>query len=298
MDVIGGYIAHNKEIRLSHFDEMLVPLLRTLLRVLVVIVVILFVLHYWFDTPPTTVLGALGIGGVALAFAAKDTLGNFFGSLTVLFDRPFAVGDWIVMGDVDGTVEHVGFRSTRVRTFYNSIITVPNAKMVDSVVDNYGARRYRRTKTMISIQYSTSPERIDAFCEGIRELIRLHPYTRKDYYHVYFNEFAASSLDLLLYVFFEVPDWSTELRERHRLFVDIVRLAHDIGIEFAFPTQTVWLHRAAKAGEAPPAVQFETDPEEVGIERAAEIFKEAYGSPPAYRGPVKVEPTPQSKRDR
>jgi len=259
--------------------------------------VILFVLHYWFDTPPTTALGAFGIGGVALAFAAKATLGNFFGSLTVLFDRPFAVGDWIVMGDVDGTVEHVGFRSTRVRTFYNSIITVPNAKMVDSVVDNYGARRFRRAKVMISIQYSTPPDQVDAFCEGIRELIRLHPYTRKDYYHVYFNQFAASSLDILLYVFFEVPDWSTELRERHRLFVDIMRLAQDMGVEFAFPTQTVWLHRGEKAGEAPVPGPDE-GAEELGIERAAEVFKEAYGSPPTYRGPVKVEPTPQSKRDR
>jgi len=250
VDVIGGYIARTKEIRLSRFDEMLVPLLRTLLRLAVVLVVILFVLNYGFNQPPSVVVGALGIGGVALAFAAKETLGNFFGSLTVLFDRPFGVGDWINVNNVDGTVEHVGFRSTRIRTFYNSLITIPNAKMVDSLVDNYGARRYRRAKTTLSILYSTPPERIDAFCEGIRELVRLHPYTRKDYYHVYFHDFGASSLDIMLYVFFEVSDYGIELRERHNLFLDILRLAERLGVEFAFPTQTVWLNQAPAAADA------------------------------------------------
>jgi MscS family membrane protein len=82
---------------------------------------------------------------------------------------------------------------------------------------------------------------MDAFCAGIRELIERHPYTRKDYFHVYFNEFGAASLEILLYVFFVTPDWATELRERHRLAVDILRLAHEMGVEFAFPTQTVYL---------------------------------------------------------
>ena len=298
VDVIGGYIARNKEIRLSHFDEMLVPLLRTVLRMVVVLVVLLFALNYWFETPPKTALGALGIGGVALAFAAKDTLGNFFGSLTVLFDRPFKVGDWINMGGVDGTVEEVGFRSTRVRTFYNSMITIPNSKMVDNIVDNYGARRYRRSKTMISITYATPPEKIDAFCEGIRELIRLHPYTRKDYYHVYFNQFAASSLDILLYVFFEVPDWATELRERHCLFLDIVRLANRLGIDFAFPTQTVWLHHAgAEAEPGAPTDPAGADSEQLGYREAAALFARTYGQPPAIRTPVSIEGQPRSRQE-
>ena len=91
--------------------------------------------------------------------------------------------------DVEGTVEKVGFRTTRIRTFYNSLITLPNLILLTAKVDNMGARRYRRVKAMLSLTYDTPPEKIDAFCEGIRELIRRHPYTRKDYYHVYFNEF-------------------------------------------------------------------------------------------------------------
>jgi len=300
VDIVGGYIVANKEIRLTQFDEVLVPMLRTILRIVVVVIVILFVADYWFEQPPSAVIGALGIGGVALAFAAKDTISNFFGSITVLLDRPFGIGDWIVVGDVEGTVEKLGFRSTRVRTFYNSLITVPNSRMVDTNVDNYGHRRYRRAKIMLSLTYDTPPEKIDAFCEGIRELIRLHPYTRKDYYHVYFNQFGAASLDVLLYAFFEVPDWSTELRERHKLFNDILRLAKRIGVEFAYPTQTLLLERvkeqAKRVSEAESKLTID-DPDAHGVEKAAHIFTEVYGTDPERPSPVYIDRSPKSRRD-
>lgn len=112
---------------------------------------------------------------------------------------------------------------------------------------------------MISIQYDTPPDRIEAFCEGIRELIRKHPYTRKDYYLVYFNEFADSALNILLYAFHQTPDWPTELREQHRLFVDIVRLAQRLGVEFAFPTQTLHVASAPVPGKATPVGETGVD---------------------------------------
>jgi MscS family membrane protein len=208
----------------------------------------------------TSLVAGLGIGGLAFALAAKDTVENLFGSFTVLMDRPFQIGDWVVIGELEGTVEELGLRSTRIRTFYNSVITVPNSRLVHTAVDNLGARRYRRVKCMISVQYDTPPERLDAFCEGIRELIRRHPYTRKDYYLVYFNEFADSSLNILLYAFHETPDWPTELRERHRLFTDVVRLAQRLGIEFAFPTRTLHLS-SAPAGLGRPAPERPAEPE-------------------------------------
>ncbi len=294
VDVIGGYITANKDIRLTEIDEVLVPLLSKILRIFIVVLVILFVLN-WAGYTTTTVLGALGVGGVAIAFASQDTLGNFFGSITVLFDRPFNIGDWIVVGKVEGTVERVGFRSTRVRTFYNSVVTIPNSSMVNSSVDNYGARKYRRIRTMLSVAYGTPPDAIDAFCEGVRELIRLHPYMRKDYYHVYFNQFAASSLDILLYAFLEVPDWGTELRERHRLFNDIHRLANRLGVEFAFPTQTLHLMRGEKVvANLPPGV---TDGEQVGIEAAAQIFEGVYDGD-AFLDPVEIDQKPRSRKDK
>ena len=158
-----------------------------------------------------------------------------------------------VIGDVEGTVEELGFRSTRIRTFYNSLVTMPNAELVRATVDNYGRRKYRRYKADLGIAYDTPPEKIDAFCEGIRELIRQHPYTRTDYYQVSFTGYAESSLTIMLYVFFEAPDWSVEMRERHRLLNDILRLAHKLGVEFAYPTQTLYLKRGADGLGGQPA---------------------------------------------
>jgi MscS family membrane protein len=242
----------------SKVDDVLVPMIRRALKIVVIAFGVLFIAQN-LDIDITSLLAGLGIGGIAFALAAKDTVENLFGSFTVLIDRPFRIGDWIVIGDLEGTVEELGFRSTRIRTFYNSVITVPNATLVRTAVDNLGARRYRRLKSMISVQYDTPAERIEAFCEGMRELIRKHPYTRKDYYMVYFNEFADSSLNILLYTFFRTPDWTTELRERHRLLVDIVKLAHRLGVEFAFPTRTLHLASVpvgvAGASAAPAAAE-------------------------------------------
>ena len=225
---------HNK------FDDLLVPLISKSLKVFIVVIGIIFSADN-LNVDVTSLLAGLGLGGLAFALAAKDLLGNFFGSLTVLLDRPFQIGDWVVIGDVEGSVEEVGFRSTRIRTFYNSLITLPNALLTTSKVDNMGARRYRRMKTMLGLTYDTPPEKIDAFCAGIRELIQLHPYMRKDYYQVYFNQYSAASLDILVYVFWQTPDWNTELRERHRFLLDVLRLAKQLDVEFAYPTQTLYL---------------------------------------------------------
>ncbi len=229
----------------TKYDDLLIPLLRSSAKIFIAAFGVVFLADN-LDINITGLLAGLGIGGIAFALAAQDTVKNFFGSVTVLIDRPFQVGDWIVVGDIEGTVEAVGFRSTRIRTFYNSLVTLPNSNLISADVDNYGMRRYRRWKANLGVAYDTLPEKIDILCEGIRELVRRHPYTRKDYFHVYLNQFGASSLDILLYIFWETPDWSTELRERHRLAVDILRLTRHLGVEIAFPTQTLYLKRGGE----------------------------------------------------
>lgn len=241
-DLIGEIFASKAARTQTKFDDVVVPLIRKTLKLFIVSVGLIYCavalsINVW------PMLTGLGIGGLAFAFAAKDTIENFFGSIAVIVDRSFEVGDWVVIGDVEGTVENVGFRSTRIRTFYNSLVTIPNANLVRANVDNYGRRKYRRWKTTLGVQYDTTAEKLIAFTEGIRELIRSHPYTRKDYFQVRFHQFSDSSLDVLLYLFHEVPDWSTELRERERLALDILRLADQLGVEFAFPTQTLHVYR-------------------------------------------------------
>lgn len=232
----------------TKLDDILIPLLSKALKVFIVAIGIVYGADA-LDIPIGPMVASLGIGGLAFAFAAKDTIENFFGSVAVILDRPFEVGDWVVIDDMEGTVEELGFRSTRIRTFYNSQITIPNASLVRAAVDNYGRRKYRRWKTTLGVEYDTTPEQLLAFTEGVRELVRTHPYTRKDYYQVWCNDYGDSSLNILLYVFFEVPDWNTELRERERLFVDIVRLADQLGVGFAFPTTTVHLFKEEHPAE-------------------------------------------------
>lgn len=249
IDMSGKYWSKRALLTETRFDDLLVPLVVKTLKVFVICLGLLTAAQT-FDLPVMGLIGGLGLGGAALALASKDAVANFFGSVTVLFDRPFEVGDWIITDGAEGTVESVGFRSTRIRTFYNSMVTLPNSLLTTSVVDNMGRRRYRRIKTTLGVQYDTTPEQIDAFCEGIRELIRQHPYTRKDYYHVYFNDFGPSSLNILLYCFVACPDWAIELRERHRLLADILRLAKELDVQFAFPTRT--LHMFTEEDNGPP----------------------------------------------
>jgi len=241
-DVLSDILQKKADTTTSQYDDMLVPLVRKSLKIFIAAAGLLTVAQV-LGTNVTALFASVGIGGLALALAAQDTVSNFFGSLMVILDRPFKVGDWVKVNDVEGTVEEVGFRSTRIRTFYNSLITLPNANLIKASVDNLGDRTYRRWSTRLNVAYDTPPEKIDAFCEGIRELVQKHPYTRKDYYHIYFNEFGADSLEVMVYVFFETPDWGTELRERLRLGVDIVRLASELEVEFAFPTRTLYLRR-------------------------------------------------------
>ncbi len=237
-DVVGARLTIAAEGTESKLDDQLVPLIRKSMKILVTVGGALFILDN-LEADIWSLLAGAGVAGVAFAFAAQDTIKNLFGSLTVFLDRPFHVGDWVIVGGVEGTVEEVGFRSTRVRTFYHSLVSVPNSNLVDGIVDNMGLRQYRRFKTTIGIRYDTPPKRIEAFCHGIRRIVRNNEHMRQDYFEVYLNDWGPSSLNILVYVFFDVPDWDAELRERQNFMLEVIRLAHELGIGFAFPTRTL-----------------------------------------------------------
>jgi MscS family membrane protein len=239
----------------STLDDQLVPLFRKTLKTFIVIVGGLFVLEN-LDIPILPLLTGLSIGGLAFALAAQDTIKNFFGSLMIFIDKPFQIGDWITAGSIDGSVEEVGFRSTRVRTFRNSVVYVPNGQLADSTIDNHGLRKYRRFYTQIALTYDTPAELIEIFVDGLKEVVKNHSKTRKDYYEVHFNDMADSSLKIMFYIFFEVPTWSEELRARHEVLIEVVKLAEKLGVNFAFPTQT--LHIENMPGEQSLSPKYET----------------------------------------
>ncbi len=276
VDLVSAYLYKHAQQSSNKLDDALVPLIPRTLKIFVTVIGFVFIADN-LNVDISSLLAGLGLGGLAFALAAKDMVQNLFGSITVLMDQTFSVGDWVIVDGVEGSVERIGFRSTRIRTFYNSLVTVPNSKFITATVDNMGERRYRRLSCKLSITYDTPPDRIEALCEGIRELVRQHPYMRKDYYQVYLNEFAASSLEVLLYVFWETPEWSTELRERHRFLLDILRLAKQLGVEFAFPTQTLYMKQEPETPGHPQEMN-QNDAFGLGQSAARSIVAETSGS--------------------
>ncbi len=238
VDVLGMYMMKLADRTESTLDDQLVPLVRKTLKLFVIVVGALAILAN-LDIEIWPLLTGLSIGGLAFALAAQDTLKNFFGSIMIFIDKPFQIGDWITSGNIDGTVEEVGFRATRVRTFRDSVTYVPNSLIADKTVDNHGLRNYRRFYTQIAINYDTPADVINVFIDGLRKIVDHHPQTRKNNYHVYLNDMADSSLIVMFYIFFEVPTWGDELRCRHEVLIEIIKLAEELGVNFAFPTSTL-----------------------------------------------------------
>ncbi len=242
-NVVGIFFIHLDKLTKktdNTLDDQLLPVLEKLSIIILWSIGIIYILDY-LDVNVIALLAGLSIGGLALALAAQDTVKNFFGSVMIFLDRPFQIGDWIHFNNVDGTVEEVGVRSTRIRTFSNSITYVPNALLADSVIDNMGLRVYRRFKNEIAITYDTPPELIDIFVDGVREVIKRHPNTRSETYEVHLNSLGDSSINILMYMFFEAPNWTVELKAKHDILYAIIKLADHLGVKFAYPTQTIQL---------------------------------------------------------
>ena len=261
----------------STLDDQLLPVLKRIVSIILWVIGVAYILNY-LGVNVTALLAGLSIGGLALALAAQDTVKNFFGSIMIFLDKPFQIGDWIHFGDVDGVVEEVGVRSTRIRTFANSLTYVPNGILADQIVDNMGLRVYRRFSTELGVTYDTPPYVIDQFVKGIKEIILNHPTTRKDYFEVHLNSFGASSLNIMLYLFFLAPNWTLELRGRHEVMYAILTLAEDLGVRFAFPSQTLYIEEFPGAGSLTPDPQAPEQGEkslESSMSKIKEYFKKA-----------------------
>lgn len=189
--------------------------------------------------PAYSVLAGLGVGGLAIALAARDSLANVLGSVLIMFEKPFRVGHLIKVAGTDGTVEDVGFRSTRIRTADNSLISIPNNVVVNATVENLSLRAARRQRLVVQVTYDTPPQRMNEFARGIEEILAGHPLTGKDNFHVRFNDFGESSQNFLVIFHLAVNSYADELRERERILYDIVALARTTGVAFAFPTRTL-----------------------------------------------------------
>tara|TARA_B100000674_G_scaffold87896_1_gene60926 strand:- start:6824 stop:7933 length:1110 start_codon:yes stop_codon:yes gene_type:complete len=218
--------------QLDGTEKTLISALQSVLRFAIIFVGAVFVADSMgFDL--TSLIAGLGISGLALALAAKDSISNFFGAITVLLDRPFKVGDWIIVGAAEGEVIEINLRTTLIRTSADTIITMPNANLVNTPVENVGKRRWRRWQTQLHLDINADGEAVDAFCQRVLKAIEEHPKTLKEeasFCQV--SMISATSLDVDLNLYWDVSGGVEERQERAKLIIDIKNIAEDLGIEF------------------------------------------------------------------
>lgn len=228
-------IYRNKEAEVS---KELVFFLRELIKVVLIILSVFAGLRFIFNVNITALIASLGIGGLAVALAAQDTLANLLGSFIIYLDSPFKPGDIIEFGETSGTVEHVGFRTTRIRTFNKSLLIVPNKKIVDSILNNITSSEMRRIKFEISLTYNTTQEQLKNIVEEIKLSIKEHPKTTEDAI-VHFTKFDHSSLNIMIAYFSVGNDAETMLSVTEEINLAIMDIVAKQGAQFAFPTQTI-----------------------------------------------------------
>lgn len=238
IDLIAAIFGKLAERTETTIDDNIIPLIRKGVKVIVFVFAIIYTLKA-FDIDVTPIIAGVSIGGLALALAAQDTVKNIFGSVTIFTDQPFQVGDRIVFDNIDGVVEEIGIRSTRIRTLYNSLVTIPNGKLADLTIDNMGQRAKRRFNTNFGINYNTPAELINCFVLGLRSIVANQPLIEQESVEIHLNSFADSAINILFYTFINTNDWTIELNVRHNILIEIINLAKELGISFAYPTSTI-----------------------------------------------------------
>jgi len=247
IDLLADYFQEKALRTESRLDEQLVPIAAKTTKVFVWAIAVLLILqNLGYDI--TSLLAGLGLGGLALAMAARDTLANFFGAVAIFADRPFHVGDTVSVEGFDGTIETIGLRSTRIRTFDGTLVTIPNQMMANAKINNTAKRPTRRTNFIIGVTYNTSYEKLIRALEVLRQILADHHSTAQ--YRAYFKEFGPSSLNILVNHWCRYLDYEQYLKSLEEINLEIKRRFEEEGIEFAFPTQTIYLHQAGAEAEA------------------------------------------------
>ena len=239
IDLLTGYWRQrvsNEEDRSS--AEQLLPIIRNSLKTFAVIVATLLTLQN-LGLNITSLIASLSIGGLAIGLAAQDTLANFFGAVVVLVDKPFRIGDQVRLDNVEGTVEMIGFRSTRVRTADGHLVAIPNKTVGNATITNLASRPHIRTVMNVGITYDTATEKVRRAIEVLEEVFRKNPMTKE--VQATFNKFADSALNLQIVHIWKGTDAKRQLVALHEINLEIKRRFEEEGIQFAFPTQTLFV---------------------------------------------------------
>lgn len=225
----------------SKLDNQLVPFFKDLGIVFVFVTACLVVLGQIFRIDVAALVAGLGIGGLAIALAARETLENLFASFTIFLDHPFVVGDTVQIGTTNGDIEKVGFRSTRIRTPDGSLITMPNRLMITQALENQSQRNYRRARYFIKLTLDTPADRLRQIVEDIHHLLTTHERTKDKEPFVWFDGFGDSSLDILVIYFVHSPDWMIFNQVKEEINYQIMDAVERQQASLAYPTTTTYL---------------------------------------------------------
>jgi len=215
------------------------------LKTIILIIGIMTILDGWGINVGAFV-ASLGLVGMAFALAAKDTAANLFGSLVIFTDKPFKNGDWILTPDVEGKIEKIGIRSTKVRTFAQALVSVPNAVIANSAITNWSKMGKRRIKMRLGLTYSTTTNQMENILTELRAMLNNHPDVHKDAIMVHFDEFQDSSLSLFCYFFTNTTVWKEYLSVREDINLKIMKIVENNGASFAFPSQSIYVESMPK----------------------------------------------------
>ncbi|PJJ48423.1 mechanosensitive ion channel family protein [Hymenobacter chitinivorans] len=226
------------ETNVSRLNDQLIPFAKDLLKVLVLTMAFLVMLSRVFGVNVTALIGGLGIGGLAVAFAAKESLENLIASFTIFLDRPFAVGDLVEVGGVTGTVEKVGFRSTRLRTAEKSYVTVPNKSMIDKPLDNLSLRTARRVTFTLALSHATTSEQLRGIVDDMQQEVQQHPLTL-DGAQIKFSALTPAAKEVTVQYFVETTNYDEYLDVKEALNYRLVELVEKHGGTFASTGTTI-----------------------------------------------------------
>ncbi|MGA0558362.1 mechanosensitive ion channel family protein [Larkinella sp. VNQ87] len=229
----------------TKLDDQLVPFIRDLVILGVSAIAFFATLGLVFDVNVIALVTSLGIGGLAIALAARETLENLFASFAILLDQPFITGDTVTAGtgpnQVTGTVERIGFRSTRLRTDDGSQIAVPNRLMISQSLDNLTQRSQRRTKFFLRLALDTPPETLRAIVEDIRYYLDSQPMTNQNPALIQFDTFGESSLDVLIQYYVATSDWREFNKVKENVNYQLLTIVEKHSGQFAFPSRMLYL---------------------------------------------------------
>lgn len=252
----------------AKLDDQLYRFIQRGVRVTVVAVTIVFFLEA-FGWKVTSLLAGLGIGGLAFALAAKDTLANLFGSIVLFMDRPFRVGNWVIISGTEGVVEDIGIRSTRIRTFKDTVVTIPNATVANASAENVHSFRKRRLYFTMELRFDTPTKTIREAVKGTRAILKEHPMVLDGFY-VYVTGLKASGVEIMVYAFVGTRDWGEWLVHCQDVYLEVLDMLEEIGAGLAFPTQTIeFEHVKGLPGSEQPGAGVKLPPEAVKAAEAS-----------------------------